>query len=336
MSTKPSVLILPPPSLYHVLFDAESDARLQALAQVTFQAEERNWSSGELAARLPGFDAVITGWGSPVFDAQVLAAAGDLRLIAHSAGTIKRMLPLPVFEQGIAVTHAAAAIAPAVAEMTILLILLGLRQVHVLDRMMKAGDGWAAGREIGMGQEIAGCRIGVVGAGHTGREVIRRLRALDAEVWVYDPYLTPERAAELGVTQAGLDELFGGCQVVTIQAPPTEETHHMISARQLALLPDGALFVNTARSRVVDQEVLLDELHRGRIRAALDVYDQEPLPLDSPFRQLENVILTPHVAGATHQARLRQGHTVVEEMERFFCGDALRYQITREMLDTMA
>lgn len=334
--SKPSLLVLPPPSLYHQLFDPESHHRLLEVARVTFNSEERNWSSGELAQRLPGFAAVVTGWGTPLFDEQVLAAAEDLQLIAHSAGSIKRMLPPAVFARGIAVTHAAGAIAPAVAEMTILLILLGLRRVLELDRLMKAGEPWSAGREIGMGREIRGLRVGVVGAGYTGREVIQRLKALGADVWVYDPYVGEARAAELGVYKGELDELFAQCPVVTIQAPPTEETHHMIGARQLALMPEGALFVNTARSRVVDQEVLLDELHKGRIRAALDVYDQEPLPLDSPFRALDNVILTPHVAGATQQARLRQGRTVVEEVERFFAGQALQYPVTGDMLATMA
>jgi phosphoglycerate dehydrogenase-like enzyme len=234
------------------------------------------------------------------------------------------------------VTHAAVAIAPAVAEMTLLLILLSLRQVHRLDRLLKAGEPWSATKVVGMGQELAGQRAGVVGAGYTGRCVIKLLRALDAEIWVYDPYLTEERAVELGAHKAGLEDLFARSSIVTMQAPPTQETYHMIGARQLRLLPDGAIFVNTARSHLVDQEALLAELRTGRIQAALDVFDQEPLPVDSLFRQLDNVILTPHVAGASGQARRRQGQVIVEEIGRFFAGQPLRYAVTGDMLATMA
>ena len=104
----------------------------------------------------------------------------------------------------------------------------------------------------------------------------------------------------------------------------------------MSLLQDRAIFINTARSHLVDQDALLAELQTGRFQAALDVFDQEPLPSDSPFRQLDNVIITPHVAGASQQARLRQGQTMVEEIQRYLAGEPLRHRVTREMLDTMA
>jgi phosphoglycerate dehydrogenase-like enzyme len=110
----------------------------------------------------------------------------------------------------------------------------------------------------------------------------------------------------------------------------------MIGARELALLQDGAILTNTARSWVMDQEALLAELQSGRIQAALDVFDQEPLPQDSPFRDLENVILTPHVAGGTIEARHRQGEYMVQELQRFLADDPLFFQVTKDMLPTMA
>jgi phosphoglycerate dehydrogenase-like enzyme len=246
------------------------------------------------------------------------------------------MLPPPVFTHNIAVTHAAVAIAPAVAEMTLALILTSLRNIPKLDQLMKTGGAWAEGAALGMSQELVGNRVGIIGAGYTGRCVIKLLKALDVDVWVYDPYLTAQRAAELAVHRATLEDLLAQCPIVTMQAPPTAETRHMIGAHELALLQDGALLINTARSHLVDQDALLAVLRTGRIRAALDVYDQEPLPLDHPFRQLDNVLLTPHVAGASVQARLRQGQTIVEEIQRFIAGEPLRYGVTAEMLETMA
>jgi phosphoglycerate dehydrogenase-like enzyme len=245
------------------------------------------------------------------------------------------LLPPPVFEQGIAVTHAASAIAGAVADLSLAYTMLLLRRIHLHNLLLKAGD-WGGARDLDMGRELSGVRVGVVGAGYTGRCFIKLLRALDVEVWVYDPYLGEERAAELGVTRTGLDELFSECPAVSVQAPATEETHHMIGARQLGLMQDGACFVNTARSWVIDYDALLAELQTGRIQAALDVYDQEPLPEDNPFRDLDNVVMTPHIAGASVQARRRQGQWMVEELQRFFAGEPLRYGVTIDMLETMA
>ena len=337
MSAKPRILVLTPPTLYNTLFASDADADLRNVADVTWNEGPGNWSSAELAQTISGYDAVITGWGSATFTDEVLDAANRLRLIAHSAGSIKKLLPPPVFARGIAVTHAAGAIAPAVADMTLTLILMSLRRAHELDRMMKSGTDWSAASAYGMGRELAGTRIGVVGAGYTGTCVIKMLVALNADVWVYDPYLTPERALELGVQQAAtLDEIFRDSPVVTMQAPPTEETYRMVGAHQLRLLRDGAIFINTARSHLVDQDALLAEFRTGRIQGALDVFDEEPLPPDSPFRTLENVILLPHVAGASVQARHRQGRIIVDEIRSFFADETLRYEVTGDMLETMA
>ncbi len=176
----------------------------------------------------------------------------------------------------------------------------------------------------------------MIGAGYTGRRFINLLKALEAEVWVYDPYLTEPVASEMGVRKVSLPDLMRDCPVVSIQAPSTKETYHMIGRQQLALLQDGAILVNTARSALVDESALLVELQSGRIHAALDVFDKEPLPPDSPFRKLPNVLLTPHIAGITPQASLRQGQTIAEEVRRFFAGEPLKYAVTAPMIETMA
>jgi phosphoglycerate dehydrogenase-like enzyme len=335
MSTKPRIYVAFRPSLYDVLFLPETDLALRELGEVTFHDSEVNLSSEELALRIAGVDAVLTSWGAPRFTPQVLDAADRLKVVAHAAGSIRSLLPPAVFEKGIAVTHAAAAIAGAVADLSLAFTMLLLRRVHLHDRFLRAGD-WHSAKELGLGHELEGTRVGVVGAGYTGRCFIKLLRALDAEVWVYDPYVSAGRAAELGVTVVGLDQLFAQCPVVSVQAPATEETRHMIGAKQLGLLQDGACFVNTARSWVIDYDALLAELQTGRIQAALDVFEREPLPDDNPFRKLDNVIMTPHIAGASVEARHRQGQWMVEELQRFFTGQPLRYQVTIDMLETMA
>jgi phosphoglycerate dehydrogenase-like enzyme len=342
-TTQTKILVVLTPTLYKVLFTAESDRALREIGEVTFRDMETRLTSEELATLIPGYDCLLGGWGTPRFTDQVLAAADRLQLYMHSAGSIKGALPPAVFDQGIVVTHGAGAIATGVADMCVCLIWMMLRQPHKMDSALKAGKPWNESKEaaIGLapgalGREMFGQRIGVLGAGHTGRRFIKLVRAMDCEVWVYDPYLSQERAAELGVRKAEMDELLSGCPIVSCHLPTTDETHHMIGARELALLQDGAILTNTARSWVMDQDALLAELQRGRIQAGLDIFDQEPLPEDSPFRALDNVILTPHVAGGTVEARYRQGQFMIDEMRRFLANEPLQFRVTKAMLATMA
>jgi phosphoglycerate dehydrogenase-like enzyme len=295
--------------------------------------------AAEIAANLPALlapaDVALTGWGTPSLTEEALAQAPSLRLIAHTAGSVKRLVPPSVFARGIVVSHAANIIADAVSEFTILAILLGLRRVHEMDRALKAGVPWREAASTPQWQ-LAARTVGLVGMGYVGRKVARLLRAFGPRLLVFDPYLRAEDAATLGVESVPLDALFRDSEVVSIHAPITPETRHLVGARQLSLLRDGATFVNCARSWVVDQEALVATLQSRRIWAALDVFDQEPLPEDSPFRALPNVLLTPHEAGHTIDTYLRQGMAIVEEIERFFAGGELRYRISPESFAVMA
>lgn len=332
-----NVLVLPGPTLYRQLFSPAADERLRAVANVTFNDSDEAWSSTRLATVIGDYDGLITGWRSPRLTAEVLNAATRLRIVAHSAGSVKAYIPEAVLERGIKVSSAAIAMSPAVAEFSLILVFLGLRPVHEYDfGMRRGGRVWANAAVTGLGREIAGSRIGVVGAGGIGRIFIRQLKALGAEPWVFDPYLSEDAAMELGAHQISLDVLMAECPIVVNHAPTTPETHHMIGKEQLALMQDGAYLVNTARSWVINQEALLAELETGRIRAALDVFDTEPLPLDHPFRSLPNVILTPHVAGATHEGYERQGDCAVRDIANAFSGRPLAHEVTLERYAILA
>lgn len=335
MTNKPNILIALRSSLFDQLFAVEQQARLRHLGNVTMPAQAGNLSEAQLTALIGGIDIVITSWGSPPFSAAALAAADRLKLIAHSAGSIKRLLPPPVFAAGPRVTHVAYSMSIPVAETTLALILLCLRNYHKIDRSFKDA-GWAAARAMPPGAELAGNRVGVIGAGYTGRAVISRLLGMDAGVWLCDPYVSEARAVALGAKKVALEQLMRECPIVTLQAPATAETYRMIGAEQLSWLRDGAIFINTARAHLIDEAALLAELRTGRISAALDVFDREPLPDDSPFRQLDNLIITPHIAAVTHQAYKRQGEITVDEVASFLSEGKLRYEVTRDMLDTMA
>lgn len=333
--TKVNALITVPQPLRDLILTPEALARLQGFAHVTMNEDGRDWKAEEIAVRLPGVDVLITGWGIARLTADVLARADRLRLIAHSAGSVKGFVTDAVFDKGIALTHAAPRIADSVAEYTLLAALMGLRRLHELDRRMRSGEPWPKTRTMPH-YEIRGKKVGLLGMGYVGRRTAQLFQAVGAEVWAYDPYLSPERAVELGVRKAGLHELLRACQIISIHLPVTDETHHLLGAEELCLIGDGAVFINSARAWTVDQEAMIKELSTGRFWAALDVFDPEPLPAVHPLRTMENVLLTPHVAGLTRDSYQDLMAWVIEETERFFRGEPLQYPITREMLATMA
>ncbi|MBI3971813.1 MAG: hydroxyacid dehydrogenase [Chloroflexi bacterium] len=336
MTDQRTILVLPSGPLYQEIMSPRAEAKLRSLGEIVqLTSGQRNVSQEEILGLLPRADAVLTSWGAPKFDARLLEHAPRLKIIGHAAGSIKGFILPEVFDRGIAVTHAASTIADSVGEWVLTVTLIALRRAYDFNRTMHEG-GWAK-REFGFGEELYRKRVGIVAASMTGRVFIRLLKPFDCDVVVYDPYLSPERAHELGVRLAGsLDELFETCDVVSNHAPTTPETTGMIGAAQLAKLRDNALFVNTARAAAIDYDALTRELQSGRIRAALDVFPKEPLVADSPLRGLPNVILSPHVAGGTVESRRRLGETIVDELARFFAGEPLKYGVTKQMLMTMA
>ena len=333
---QPHILVLPSGALAEEIITPRAWAVLESLGTVERNPTGRMPTAEELATWLPRATAVMTSWGTPPFDDAMLAAAPQLRIIGHAAGSIRRLTPPPVFARGIVVTHGADVIAQSVGEWALTTTLMALRTAHTFDRAMQSGQAWS-GTKTRWGRELYRKRVGIIAASMTGRVFIRLLQPFDAEITVYDPYLSEERAAALGVQRAAsLDELMASSDVVSNHAPTTPETNGMVGAGQLALLPDGALFVNTARAAAIDYAALTRELQSGRLVAALDVFPQEPLEDDSPLRGLPNVILSPHVAGATVESRARLGETMADELARFFAGQPLRYQVSDAMLVTMA
>jgi phosphoglycerate dehydrogenase-like enzyme len=177
--------------------------------------------------------------------------------------------------------------------------------------------------------------VGIIGAGHVGRKVIEYLRNFEVKhILLYDPYLTVDAAAELGVIAVSLPELLRRSDAVSLHAPALPTTYHMLGSKELALLRDGTVLINTSRGQNIDEEALVSELERGRLMAFLDVTDPEPPALGSRLRSLPNVVLTPHVSGGG--ANNRMGDCAVEEVRRFLAGEPALYEVRQDMIDRMA
>jgi phosphoglycerate dehydrogenase-like enzyme len=280
---------------------------------------------------------LVTGWGPPRLDRALLTAAPNLRLIAHAAGSVKYFMSPEIFEAGIVVTNAVSANALPVAEYTLAAILFANKQVfRFRDLYRERRDDLRA--DPMMGAELGNFRkvVGIIGASRIGLRVMELLQPFDLEVLLYDPHASEAQAAALGARLAGLDELMARADVASLHAPALETTRNMIDARRLALLRDGATFINTARGSVVDQVALERELVSGRISAVIDVTEPEVLPATSPLYDLPNVLLTPHIAGAVGTERERLGTVAVEEVERFVAGQPLQHAVEYKLLERLA
>ena len=269
----------------------------------------------------------------PTLTADVLDRAPRLALFAYAAGTVKWQVVDAVWARDLVVTSAAAANAIPVAEYTVAMIVLANKGVPLF--AARERDPAAV---VPLSQPVSnlGKRVGLVGASLVGRHVIELLRSYELEVAVADPYLDDADAERLGVARMELDDLCAWCDVLSLHAPEVDATRGMIGADQLARLHTGAFVINTARGRLIDHEALLAELASGRLAAVLDVTEPEPLPADSPFRVLPNVLLTPHVAGATGTELWRLADLAVEEVERYATGRPPLHPVVQADLDRIA
>jgi phosphoglycerate dehydrogenase-like enzyme len=314
------------------LFPADLLERLRTLVRLEPGPTLTTFETVEV---LRDVDVLVTGWGCPRIDAAVLAAAPRLRAVIHAAGSVKGHVDPAVFAGGVVVSSAAQANAVPVAEYTVAAIVFAAKRV--LTRAGWYAHDRAAGEwRSGGGTGLFGRTIGVIGASRTGRLVLDRLRAFDVRLLVADPYLTAQQATALGAELVAVDELCRRGDVVTIHAPALPETHHLLDARRLALLQDGATLINTARGSLLDTEALTGHCATGRLDAVLDVTDPEPLPPDHPLLRLPNVLVTPHLAGSQGHELRRLGEFAVAEVARFTRGEPLHGAVNATSLDRIA
>lgn len=284
---------------------------------VRYATKERPLSADELSELLEGCTGVILG----VDDASepVLRAATDLTTIVRfGIGTDNVDLAV-ANELGIRVSRTLGATTTSVAELTLGLMLTAARSITMMDRAVRAGS-WS--RLSGI--ELAGRTLGLVGTGRIGRDVAVRAHAFGMTVIGHDPL-----ADASDIPLVSLEELLARSDVISIHAPYTPETHHLVDAAFLAAMRPGSLLVNSARGGIVDEAALAQALAWGPLAAAaLDSFEQEPLPDDSPLRGVPNVVLTPHCGAATVDAIVRAGVLAVEELMRGLANQPMLYDVT--------
>jgi len=323
--SRPKVLYVPTGAHTQRVFRGEVFQRMLDLFEVEVNDTGREFEPQEVAERLTGCEALVTGWGSRGLAEAALENAPDLKIVAHSAGSPRflasqEMVDRHFIPRGITIFSANGAIALNVAEATVGMLIMTARLWIQHNQYYHETGKWGSPDLPRNGQYLRGCKLGIVSASAVGREVIRLLRGWDIHFLCYDPFLSEEAAEELGVERVGLDELFERADHVTIHAPKLRTTDKMIGREQLRRLRDGAAFVNTARGSVIDEQALIEEAQTGRIFVALDVTEPEPPASDHPFQYLPNVCISPHTAGAGYHGYVKIGETMLKALEDCFAG----------------
>lgn len=330
--SKLKALVLSPKSRLDEVCSEACRNRLNDYFDTEWNETGRDYTQEELAGLVADAEVIITSWGSPGLTDEILEKAVKLRAIGHAAGTVKHLVPKRIFERGVKVFSAAPRIAQSVGEYCLAALLSSLRYLPTFDAAMREGKWKLPGLK---GRELAGSTVGIVSASSTARAFIRLLAPFQVKVLVYDPYLSEEAAERLHVTRASLEEVMS-CPIISVHAPKLPATERMLTRELLKRIPDGAVFINSSRGSVLDEQAFLEELQSGRFFAALDVFEKEPLAADSPIRSLPNVLLTPHIAGASVQGHLALMEEVVEDIIRSLEEEKTTYEVSERMWELMA
>ncbi|MXY47082.1 MAG: lactate dehydrogenase [Chloroflexi bacterium] len=261
-------------------------------------------------------------YGARLHD-DVLRAAENARLVQLlAAGYDSMNLPLMAALE-VPCANNGGANSWAVADHALLLMLALYKQLMPVEPATREGR-WNAPITGSNTFEMANKLVGVLGIGNIGRQVARRVLGFDAQVQYYDLYpLDEERERELDVRRVSLDELFRTSDIVTCHAPLTPQTRHIVNRERLAMMKPTAVLINTARGPVVDESALIEALRNGVIAGAgLDVFEQEPVDPDNPLLRMDNVVVTPHMAGTTWNTWFRRAQFGYENMQRVWNGEA--------------
>ncbi len=285
--------------------------------------------------RLDKVDVLITGWHTAPLDDGFFDRAKKLKLLAHAAGSTKMMVPASFWSRGIRLCSANEALGIGVAETTLAMMIAGLKGFFPCAQLTRENR-WTSENLPWPVREMYKIDIGVIGASKIGRHVMRLLKEFEVHVLLYDPYVSRAEAKELGAELVSLEDLMQRSEVVSLHAPALESTRHMLRREHFGAMKDRAIFINTARGMIIDEEALCEELKRGRIFAFIDVTDPEPPREDHPFRMLPNCVLFPHIAGAISNGCQRMGRSIVDQVFEFAEGRTMHGEITKEQFAIMA
>ncbi len=288
-----------------------------------------NLAAEELISIIGDYDALIIRSGTQV-TSDVIAAANRLRVIARAGVGVDNVDIMAATHRGIIVVNAPTGNVAAAAEHAIALLMSLARNISAASDSMQRGE-W--NRKAFMGVEVSDKTLGTLGLGRVATNVVRRAIGLGMQVIAYDPYVSGEYAANLGVEMVELEQLMAQSDFITVHLPLNDQTQHMINADRLALCKPGVRIINTARGGVIEEAALLEALDSERVAgAALDVFSQEPLAAGSPLRHHPRLLVTPHIGGSTSEAQDQVAIDVASQVVDVLADRPARYAVNAPLI----
>ena len=325
-------IAVPDTSRYDGFFTDRSLAELNKVGIVSRNPYDRNLTLDELVEMTADADVLIIGWESPKITKASVEKMPNLKIIAHSAGSVAPYIDADVYETGVKVLSGNDVFARSVAEGCLCYMLAALRRVEHYTGVMRQG-GW---KENGFrNRGLIGKKVGIVGFGTISRYFLDLIRWFRCEILIYSSHLSDEEAAKYGGRTASLEEIFSSCDVISIHTSMTPKTAGMINQQLLSSMKPNALLVNTARGGVVDEPAMFEMLMDGKFYAALDVYAEEPPAPDVPIRQCKNAFLMPHMGGPTIDMREVVIVELCQDFVHFQKGEPLALEISPEAAKRM-
>ena len=287
----------------------EGIKKLREFAKVDIELE---LSKEELKKRISAYDALIVRSGTEVTKEIIEAGSmGKLKVIGRAGVGVDNIDMETATEKGIMVVNAPEANTISAAEHTIAMLLSLSRKIPAANVSLKSKK-WE--RKKHMGVEINGKVLGIIGLGRVGSEVAKRAEGLGMRVVAYDPFISRDRARELGITLSSFAEVLSTADFISLHTPLTKDTHHMISKEEIELMKEGVRVINCARGGIIDECALKDAIKSGKVAgAALDVFEHEP-PEESELLELEEIIVTPHLGASTEEAQRAAAMVIAEEV----------------------
>ncbi len=302
---------------------------LELLGREAYVELRSGLTPADLVALLEGYHGLVIR-SKTVVTEEVIAAAPSLVVIGRAGTGVDNLDLDAATRRGIVVVNAPYGNTVSVAEHTMAMLLAMVRHIPRADMALREGR-WE--KQCSQGVQVRGKVLGIAGLGRVGTAVARRALGLEMDVVAHDPFVTPERAAQLGVRWVSWDELLRASDVITLHLPETEHTRGLISRRELNLMKPSAYLINCARGGLVDEKALAEALETGRLAgAALDVFGEEPLKPDHPLLPYDNVVLTPHLAGSTAEAQRDTAIEVAQQVLDVLAGRIPRYPVNAPSL----
>lgn len=313
--------------------DADAKARMEQYVEIVELPEATEQAVLEHVEPVEGV--IVPFTSHPVITRQVIDRGTALKLVGTTyGGTRQNIDDRYAVECGLAVIHTGASRPRPMAEFTLGLILSSLLHIHNYHHDMRSGESWPRFK-YPRGRILQDRHVGVIGMGRIGEGIVELLRAFTGQLYVSSRHLTDAAAHAKGVRKLPLDDLFTTCEVVVLAGGYTSETHHMIRKAHFERMRPGALFVNIARGGMVCEQEMLEALAERDLYLALDVFEQEPLPAESPLRQSDRVLLVPHRGNNAIEFEQRW-QCLADEIERFYTGRRPDSALTLQRLCAMS